>query len=781
MNHVKTYDVLTVCLTLIVLFGMSLVSKPVPAQEEQGAVDNLTLEEVVVTARKIEESLQEIPVAVTTFSGQELERRQIESADYLNQVVPNLNFDGAAPVSGVNSAASIYIRGIGQNDFVPTIDPGVGLYVDDVYLARSAGSVIDFVDIERIEVLRGPQGTLFGRNTIGGAVVIHTRKPGDTFEASAKVEIGSDDKNFWTGMVNIPLSDSLRTRAIVSRRVRDGYVDRVVDGIDLGDDDTWGGRVSMLWTPSDTFEAYFVADYTDENENGTPAISLGINELQTFPAFVNQANPNCPGIRALGPPHLVNRFTHGNPNCANETAFIGQDKAGGSFPTTSQLEVWGTSLTLRWDVAEWLTVKSITAYRDLDSLGIRDADNTAIPLNFIHTTNAVTQDQVSQELQFSGRAFDERLNWLLGLYYFQEDATKTGPIELAVGAGQYDSADDNDSKAIFAQGTFDATEQLSITAGVRYTEDSKRFTPDIVWMRGSVILPPFVVVGPPPAGLISVGTRVLPQQEFKREFDDVNFLANISYRMTDKVMTYFSYSEGFKSGGFDERPLTPEPAPMSFEPETAQTFEIGLKSDLFNDRVRFNVAAFHTQYDDMHVVVRPIFSPFIVNAGEAEINGFELETTIIPTGNLQINGSVGYLDAEYKELDPLVSATTAISEDSELAKTPEWTTNLGAALTWPLLDLGTLSARADWSYRSETYNDATNGPLLRQESYHLVNLSLAFDSADEHWQIVVAGTNLTDDRFVRTGTDNFFSGSGYAEAVYNRPAEWSLSLKYNFF
>ena len=252
--------------TVVYTSAAAVISPGIMAAENTSK--GFGIEEVVVTARKREENLQDTPLSVAAFTANEMKVRQIHSSDQLSQITPNLSFSSQAPSSGSNASSQIFIRGIGQTEFLPSTDPGVGLYIDGVYMARSVGGTLDFADLERIEVLRGPQGTLFGRNTIGGAIDIHTRKPSEEFGGEVEIKVGSDNQLELMADINLPISENLLTKISVGKRDRDGYVKRLVDGDDLGDDNTVGARAAVLWTPSDDVRLFWTADYNKEDENG---------------------------------------------------------------------------------------------------------------------------------------------------------------------------------------------------------------------------------------------------------------------------------------------------------------------------------------------------------------------------------------------------------------------------------------------------------------------------------------------------------------------------------
>lgn len=760
--------------------------------DEGGA--GFALEEITVTARKREESLQDTPVAVSAFTANELKLRNVKSTDQLADVTPNLTFDSHAPSSGSNSSSQIFIRGIGQSDFTAVTDPGVGLYVDGVYYSRSIGGSVDFLDLERIEILRGPQGTLFGRNTIGGAVALHTRRPAEEFGGSVEVEVGDDDMMNFSADFDVPLTDNLLSKISLTSRKRDGYVDRVIDGKELGDDDVLAGRLALQWMPNDEFELFFTVDGTKEREQGAPSVSLGLNDVQSF---AHLTNIQIPGCSSFGLPPGPPVSTGGDPNCLNDTTFKDEFETEGTAEVKSELDYWGVSATATWEVSESLTIKSITAYRDMDAFSARDADNT--PFQIFHTQDPFEHEQWSQEFQFSGLAMDGTLKWLVGLYYFEEEADNPNPVQFPlpfVGAFISGGQTDNDNYAVFGQATWDVTDQLHLTFGLRFTDETKRFSPySFIPPGGFYVKPgagsPFVRFFDCPTGaepgcvapgrLFTPGDRLVGTGEFEEEFDDWTPMFNIAYDVNEDVMVYFTYSEGFKSGGFDQRfneeVLT---GPTSFDPETATTYEVGIKSSWLDNSLRLNAAAFFTDYEDQHIIVREGFAPITFNAGESEIQGFEIETSFVPSDAWLLQATVGYIDAEYSKLDQTVIDNGGIDESTALAQTPEWSTNLGIAYTTDLWDWGTITPRIDWSYKSESFNDAVNTPELRQGSYHLLNAAISFLSADEDWEVVLAGRNLNSELYLVTGNSARATGAAYSEGIFARETEWSLSVKYSF-
>ncbi len=740
-----------------------------------------SLEEIVVTARKRVESLQETPIAISAFSSEALERQLISSTEDLDQVSPNLQFASYGPLTGNNAAAQVYIRGIGQSDGSSGVDPGVGLYIDDVYMGRSVGGVMEFRDIANVQVLRGPQGTLFGRNTIGGAVLLTTTLPGDEFGGSIRLGVGDDNLREVFAAVDLPVSDTLGLRVSGGMRERDGYVKRLFDGLDLGDQDTQTFQGTLRWEPSDTFTATLRADYTKTDENGSPFVYVTMNGRQAFPAAIS-TGAGCPG--ATFPPPFVPQDVV-DPRCANDATWdLGHFTNGGNAKASSTLDNWGTSAVLQWEVSENVTLKSITAYRELEWHGSRDADNT--PLLVLHTDYSSDGDQMSQELQ---ALFDYgSVNGVVGAFYFEESIVDTlivpfaaPPPLVASGAipGSQDFQQaivDNDNWAAFTQWTFDVTDALSLTAGVRHTEETKGI--EIVSFTTTPLGAPVVIpttYNTP--GVAGPGLNIL-LQPFENEYSSTTGSASVQYQFSDSFMTYLSWSQGFKSGGFNQRYNNAPPGnvPVAFDEEKAETYELGFKSE-FGGSFRLNGAIFRTSYDEMQLTYRLGIVPLLFNAGESKIEGAELEFTYAP-GALIIEGSLGYLDNEFEEIAEVPGTTQTVGPSNRLPFTPELQGNLGIGYDF-VAGAGTLTPRVNVSYTDEQYFDAANSVEVAQlDSVTLLNVSLTW--ATDHWRVRGGLNNATDEDYRVAGNSSYSTSAGYAEAIYARPRNWFLSAEYKF-
>ena len=780
-------------------------SSSVDAQQQVTGADRM-LEEIMVTARRREEGLQDAPIAVSAFTGDSLAYRGITRLDQVEKFVPNLTFQNNPSFGGASNSAAIYLRGVGQKEFLPTTEPGVGLYVDGVYIARSVGAVLDLIDIERLEVLRGPQGTLFGRNTIGGAISITTVKPaiGGEFAGQIGAAYGTDDRFNIKGSVDIPIGTTMGLRVSGASFQQDGYVERQ-DGVDLGDDDTVTARVALAWEPSDRLRADFSFDYTSDTENG-PAmelIAIDFTDLSQLAGVVAAPPPPMAFIHnvtaaALGPgmPCAAtdvngNGVTYNpdSPNCYDNRYLRDNGPNGGSAEAKSDTDVYGLSLNVSYQLSDALTLKSITAWRDLEAEFARDGDHS--PHRISQFSDDLEQEQFSQEFQLLGD--HGRFNWIAGAYYFSEEGDNANILDFTVSNFRSGGAFDNEALALFAQGTYDLTDAWHLTLGGRYTEETKTFLPDQIIFTNyyagiSELVPPGNPLAALDAPFLQAGSRILPYLEKEVEVDEFTPLVNLAWDASDDVMLYATYSEGFKSGGFTQRVFPPIVVPFTappgtpdidliptFEPEFADVYELGFKSTLFDGRVRFNGAVFHTDYEDLQVQVFNSVAPVTENIGSANIDGLELELQASPGAGWLIEGTFAWLDAQYDQID---TGLTLIGKNFAFERVPEYSGSLGLSKEFSLNELGTLLLRGDASYRDETFNDAFNTSLLKTDSYTLLDARVRWTSAREDLSITLSGINLTDEDYLATGV--YGTAFQSFEGVFDRGRQWLIEAQWSF-
>ena len=578
------------------------------------------LETVIVTARKQEESLQRVPVSVVAIGGDELAKKSLDNLADIGQSVPNFSFVGTG--TGGRDAGIIYIRGVGQGSAGINFDPAVGVYVDGVFLSRPQANDVDMLDVERVEILRGPQGTLFGRNTSGGAVNITTRQPDlSGLFGQLLATGGSRDRVDVAGSVNIPLASDKAALLITGARLKqDGYGERE-DGQTLGDTDRYMGRAKLLLKPMDELSLTLEADGLRYDETNAVTRLVAIN----------------PAAQA---PFVINAFTP----LPFDDRWIPSDDffSYGTGPNSSRGKVWGTSLTANYD-AEPVTLKSITAYRGFSIHSDYDVDTS--PIQIFDFMGAARQHQFSQELQASGNSFGDRLNWVGGLYYLHEVAS--APTYYLILQALDPSCgfcsgsivhQTTSSYAAYGQGSYGITEALKATLGLRFTHDRKEF-------HGSNVTYPALAV-----------TAPIPKQ--RQNWDDVSPRLGLDYQWTPDVMTYVSAAKGYKGGGFNGG-IPSTISNQQYDPEVVWTYEVGLRADLLAQRLRFNVTAFYNDYSDLQMQIGGAVTdadgnpaPFSItdNIPKVKVTGAEVELTAVPFEGLTLTSSLGITDAKYKRL-----------------------------------------------------------------------------------------------------------------------------------
>jgi iron complex outermembrane recepter protein len=746
-----------------------------------------SVEEIVVTVRKKEEKLQETPVSVTAMTSEKLDAGQITDLSQIEGSAPNLTFDTSAPLTGSSSAASVYVRGIGSSEFALSADPGVGLYIDGVYLARSIGAVVDVVDTERIEVLRGPQGTLFGRNTIGGAVNVISRSPSPDLGGQARVTIGSDQLIRTQGTLNLPFGENVLSRVSFMTAKRDGYVsNRAGTFGDTGDEDRWSARGSLQWLVSDSVSLTLRGDVTRERQGPAPNVLVGFSESTTpggtcgpppmfagcsfvgMNNFFAQLPPPPPGQGPPSPPTFDTRFLNGpfaTSGGFQSSSVAANTTASKPLGPDSDLDVWGGSATFEWELGPDVTLRSISAYRRLDHFFALDLDHS--PVTILDTVNDYDQDQTTQEFQLFGRTADKRLDWTIGAYYFDENGDHKDVVEfpgiVILSGGKFD----NRATAAFGQASYDLTDQLVLTAGLRYSYEKKIFDVQRQRVLENFTPAPFI----PDQRLIAGENKAVNRERA------VSPHVDLAYTWYDGLMTYVSYSEGFKGGGFEQRVFPPRlPVVPKFDSETARVLEVGTKSTWLDSRLRLNAAVFYTDYEDLQISVFDGIAPVTRNAAEANLKGAEVEAEFRPTPEWNLSAGVGYIDTEYDEIDEIA---TGVRKGNDFVNTPEWTTSASAAYTFDVSPrVGALTARLGWTYRSDTSNDAFNTPELEEDQQNLYDASLTWEAPSGDWRVILAGKNLTDRTYIVSGAT--VPMAGVTEANFARGRTWALSVERNF-
>lgn len=722
-----------------------------------------TEDEVVVTAQRREQRLQDVPVAVTALSEQALETNQLNDVYVLQHAAPNLTI-GA--ISGDPSQAIISIRGPTNFDATLSLDPATGIYLDGVYIARAAGANMRMVDIQRAEVLRGPQGTLFGRNTIGGAINIIPNRPSQDFEGSLEATAGNFNFREFTGVLNVPVGEDAAFRIVAQDSERDGYATSSLTGDDLDADDTQFVRAQFLVTPTSNIEVLLSGDYTQTTTTGQ-WVNL-IQSTALLDAYVGYAS----GGADLSAEPYIGRTDHPAENA-------------GGFDGSA----WGLSGQVTVDMGD-KTFRSISAYRSVEHATFGDADAT--PYLALQTTlGDLDIEQVSQEFQLFGTTANNRLDWITGLYVFSENGHDNteyralyglppNPAVTVINAGE----GQNDSWAAYVQGTYEIMPDLRLTAGVRYTEDHRELT-----LRNRARLDALNLAGCTFTGNLS------PPDDCVFKADDADFsyvpwTVGLDYRLNDDVLFYGKFSRGFRSGGINVRAGTAATV-NSFDPEQMDSWEVGVKSDLFNRMLRFNASAYLQDYKDVQIAYTAFDGAtptnVIDNSGDTQTIGIEIEATL-HLHDLTLGAVIGTMDAEYTRSDnPLTGVTT----DTVVPYSPEFTGTFTADYAIHT-ELSEVNLHVDYSYRDDAYTGVgqfvgalanlgapPDPPVPFQNfvpAYGLVNGMVTFDFNNSPLQLSLWGRNLTDEEYFNFVGDFAFGVYGNPGA----PRTYGATLKYAF-
>ena len=749
---------------------------PAPAANEP-----VMLEEVVVTAQFREQGLQKTPVAITAVSSEQLQARSATAITDVAAFAPNVvSVQGS---SGFGPAAQTYIRGVGQNDSSFALEPGVGIYVDDVYNGILLGSVFDLLDIDRVEVLRGPQGTLAGKNSLGGAIKLFSKKPDGDGGGYVEATYGDFNRTDVRAGGNFTLlEDTLYARVAGVSKHRDGYLDRydfacvnpgsgVPNAITARNDckiGTEGGqdlqavRVALRWIATDTIEDNFIADVTQDRSEVAATKVIVLNNAQV---------PNSAQF-ITGPESYSSYATYTALNFSDPAIYAGVPGAGAhnavSVPADAPIDAYGLSNKIEWKLADDLSLVSISGYRRYSGAFSTDYDGSPYTLQFLRSV--YRHRQFTQELRLSGSAFS-LLDYTVGAYYYDAESFLGGIRLLSPGLASENIFQSNDfipakSKSVFAHSVWQATSQASVIAGVRYTDEEKDYT----FGR----LNPY---GPGPAYTASGAVNGL---QGHYDGNRVDYRVGFEYQWLQNLMTYAQYSTGFKGGGVNPRPFVAEQA-VSFSPETLKAAEVGVKSDLFERRLRVNAAVFFNQYEDIiftnnQPTPNSAANATPTNAGDADVKGAELEIEARPIGGLAITASASYLNFELTRVAPGI---TTVNLNTRQVFAPERKASIGIQYDLPLGNAGTLTPRVDGTYQSEFFTAIDNNIDGQVESYTLVNARLTWASLSGDWTTAFALTNVTDkfyylNKFRQGPPFNFVIGQP------GRPREWSVSIKRNF-
>ncbi|WP_202839183.1 TonB-dependent receptor [Luteimonas saliphila] len=695
-----------------------------------------TLDAVTVTARKREETLQDVPVAVTAFTAETIDKLNIKDIGDLDAQVPNLTIYAAR---GSTSTVTAYIRGVGQADPLWGVDPGVGIYLDDVYIARPQGALLDVFDVERIEVLRGPQGTLYGKNTIGGAIKYISRGLPTQTTGFGSITVGNynqlDAKAAIGGAIGGEDS-GLRGRVAVASMNRDGFGTNLRNGQEVSDKEINALRMQLGAYSHEDFDVQFAFDWIDDQSGVRGAKMLAPN-----------TNPLVP---VTGGAPMDSRY----------------DIRSG-MPNVNDTEMKGISATVNWRPNDDWALKYVVAKRESDTETNIDFDT--LPERIADVKAFYSDQQLSHELQANYDA-GGRGRGVVGLYAFNGDAggqVLNNFFDLSFGDTQ--GYVNTKSVALYGDWTFDLTDRLKLDVGARYTDEDKHAVAyNIGYTDDSFSVPNGVVAA-----------------NFDKtvNFKNVSPKVSLDFQLTPDIMVYGLASRGFKSGGYNIRANTTA-VPRSGEPfddESVDSFEIGTKMGLLDQRLFLNLAAFHNVYEDIQLSVFTalpgggFFGDF-TNAGKGTVTGVEAEYQFMPTPNWLLSGNLAWLDAKY---DEFISGGVNIADSQYFTNAPEFSGAINLEYRTDLANGGNLSARVGYSYQSEVWPTTDLSPVIRQDGYGLINAGVIW-RANDAWSFSLQGTNLADEEYRTTGYNLVSAGLGVLTGFYGPPRQYSLTARYDF-
>ncbi len=746
------------------------------AQDQANEVSEAAfLEEVIVTATRREESLLEVPVSITALTGAELDLFGAIDITYLSQQSPNTTLEISR---GTNTTLTAFMRGVGQQDPVPGFESGVGIYLDDVYLNRPQAAVLDIYDVERVEVLRGPQGTLYGRNTIGGAIKYVTKRLGDTPELKTRLSYGTDNLLDLVVSGSAPVSDSFRIGGSIASFNRDGFGDNLyLDGIENYQKEVLAARFSAEWDVTDDFFLRLTADWVQDDSD----------------------------------PRQGHRLTEGNLSGAPILDDVFDTRAGLNNPIQS-VEAKGWALVAEWQVNDMVQVKNVFSMRDDESWTPIDFDS--LPEADLDVPAIYENDQTSNELQVLFNS--DGWSAITGLYYLDANASTefdvilgtTGAVLGLPGLNAFTLGDvDTSSWAAYADFSIDLSATWRLSLGGRYTEDE----------RTSRVLRQTKIGGTSPVfGGDAIPIATTSDFLGSETFSKFTPRASVSFTPNDVHMFYATYSEGFKSGSFDPRGLTTA-APdldgdgvvseqevfdfMKFDPEEVKGLEFGWKATLFGGRMTSSFAIFLNDYEDVQIPgsigfdsdgdgLDDSFIGITTNAADADINGAEWEGDAILANDLGVDGSdlrlswaIGYIDAKFNTY--IDAFGNDVADERVFQNTPEWTATANLIYNMPVNWFsrgGNLALLTTLAYRDDHSQFEAPNPFLDQDAYTLWDVSAVWTEDSGHWQVGIHGKNLTDEEYKVAGY--FFPTLGLESSItafYGNPRQIWATVEYRWF
>ncbi len=689
------------------------------------ALAEMVLEEVIVSAQKRDQNLNDVPIAISSLSDEALKMSGSSTLTDIVGLIPSVGYTEGSLLSAFS------VRGIQTITSSPGLDDSVSVYVDGFFLGRQTAYNPELFSVERVEVLRGPQGTLFGKNTIAGAVSIITKRPSEEFEAEVQASYGLDDlheKKLGAYLSGSLVEGKVAANLSVSSLQRDGYLRNNFLGVDHNDQDRWGVRTQLLFTPNERLEILVAGDYLKQD---TQAV---INQLGSG---VGAVNPFFDPSAETG--KFQTHFAASTPRHNDR-----------DFPDKDEREIWGIGVTVNYEFDSDFTFTSLTGYRKVDTFWASDLDATTLDVS--GTLKSTMSDYLTQEFRLTSPKYDF-FDYVIGVYYFHSDIEEKGDfpigpdfelpfVDLDLGRAdliQTFGSAKTESHAAYFHGNYHLTDSWTLTGGLRYTYEER----DSVWNQDGILF-----IGLP--NFFGVKNHIRD--------DDWSPTVSLSYRFNDDTTAYLKYTEGFKSGGFN-MDIIGDFSDITFEPESAKTYELGFKAELFDRRARLNAAIYKTDYQDLQVYSLREVTGEIRNAGEATIKGAELELSVVLTENLLASFSTGYIDTEFDEFDDCgtvdVSFIPPVTESvdcegNKLAGSPQKTASAAFDYRLPM-GAGDFIVYAEWRYTGDTYFGVTNRDTEFVDAYSLYNARLGYST--EQWSVYLWGKNLTDEKYELTNSE----------------------------
>ena len=774
-------------------------TRPAHAQDAASAAPGgsagNTVGEVVVTAQFREQNLQKTPLAITAVNAQMLENRNQTSLADVTAQAPNVTLapNGAA----FGSSMVAFIRGIGQTDFNLALEPGVGIYVDDVYYPTVTGSLLDLLDLDRVEILRGPQGTLAGKNSIGGAIKLYSQRPNGNDGGYIEGTYGSLNKLNARGAADFTvIPDKLFVRLSAATENHDGYITRldyacthpgsnlqthaVGDGCVIGHDGSQAltaGRIAVRWLATDKLEVNVEGNFTNDKSGTTANTLVKVNTASLGGAVYTVGVDGTPVF--YGPQFIpTNPYTSYATYSSNAcSAIFGCDPYGPfSVPAINYFKGGGGDINIDYKLSEHLAFKSITAMQYYENQFAEETDASPIGVQLL--LQRQVHHSLTQEFRLNGD-FGSAIDYTIGAFYLDQDGGLNARVGLPWVSYDFEHGPDKtpaDTKAVYADATWHIVKNLDLSGGVRYSDENKSYTYFRHNADGSDVTP----------GSYNAGVYGLNGTTATFHGTHTDYRVALQYQVTPDIMAYVDTDTGYKGGGVDPRPFVPTQA-VSFEPETLTAYEGGIKTFLFDHKMRLNLAAFYNNYNNIQLTLNscPLQSggnastpcALPANVGNAHVSGFEAETEIHPIAGLEIDGSMSYLNFKYIQTN---AAVTGITTSMTTPYTPKWKWSLGAQYTFDLGGMGSLTPRIDANYQSSEFANAVNDPAWNEiAGYTVLNGRLTYRAPTGGWSAWLTVSNLTNKLYYLTLFDSH-SSAGYVNGEPAMPREWSVTVKKTF-